>query len=178
VDIAIRAFALIADKSPEAEFHIYGGGKQSRILETLIAELGLQERVFVKGSRTLQQVAEIMENCDLGVVSKRSDGFGNEAFSTKILEFMCLDVPVIVPETAIDRYYFNDSIVKFFRANDEESLAEAVLQMIENPGQRQELVRNAREFIKGYTWEKNKSVYLDLVDSLVSHAGRQVTAKG
>jgi len=178
VDIAVRAFALIADKYPQAEFHIYGGGKNAGFLGSLIAELRMQERVFLKGGRTLHEISSIIENCDLGVVSKRSDGFGNEAFSTKILEFMALDVPVIVPETAIDRYYFNDSIVEFFRANDEKSLAEAMLQMIENPGKRQELVRNAREFIQGYTWEKNKSVYLDLVDSLVSHAGRQVTAKG
>jgi glycosyltransferase involved in cell wall biosynthesis len=178
VDLAVRAFALIADKSPEAEFHIYGDGDQADFLKTLIAELSLQERVFLKGSRSLEEIAVIMENSDLGVVSKRKDGFGNEAFSTKIFEFMSLDVPVIVPETAIDRYYFNDSLVKFFQANDEKSLAEAMLQLIKNPGLRQELVRNAREFVKGHTWEKNKRIYLDLVDSLVPPAGRQVTAKG
>jgi glycosyltransferase involved in cell wall biosynthesis len=175
VDIAIRALALIADKCPEAEFHIYGGGVQTEYLKTLIVELNLQDRVLMMGGRTLQEVAVIMENSDLGVVPKRSDGFGDEAFSTKIFEFMSLDVPVIVARTTIDRYYFNDSLVKFFQPNDEKSLAAAMQQMIENPGQRKELVRNAREFIQGYTWERNKSVYLDLVDSLT---GRQVTAKG
>jgi glycosyltransferase involved in cell wall biosynthesis len=178
VDLAIRAFALIADKSPEAEFHIYGGGDQADFLKTLIADLNLQERVFLNGGRTLQEIPSIMENSDLGVVPKRSDGFGNEAFSTKIFEFMSVDVPVIVSETAIDRFYFNDSVVKFFQANDEKSLADAMLQLIKNPRMRQELVRNSREFIKGYTWEKNKAIYLDLVDSLVPQPGRQVTAKG
>jgi glycosyltransferase involved in cell wall biosynthesis len=168
VDIAIRALALIADTRPEAEFHIYGGGIQTEYLKTLIAELNLQERVLLKGGRTLQEIAVIMENSDLGVVPKRSDGFGDEAFSTKIFEFMSLDVPVIVARTTIDSYYFNDSLVKFFQANDEKSLAEAMLRLIENPGQRQELVRNTREFIKGYTWERNKGIYLDLVDSLLA----------
>jgi len=177
VDIAIRALALIADKCPEAEFHLYGGGDQLEYLKTLIAELNLQERVFSMGSRPLQEIAEIMENSDLGVVPKRSDGFGDEAFSTKIFEFMAEDVPVIVSNTTIDRYYFNDSVVKFFEANDEKSLAEAMLQLIKHPEQRQELVRNAREFIKDYTWDKNKGIYLDLVDSLVAQNGRQVTAK-
>jgi glycosyltransferase involved in cell wall biosynthesis len=172
LDIAIRAFAMIADQCPEAQFDIYGGGDQTEFLKGLIAELGLQGRVFINGGRTLQQISDILENCDLGVVSKRSDGFGNEAFSTKIFEFMALDVPVIVPETTIDRYYFNDCIVKFFKANDDKSLAEAMLQMIKNPAQREELVRNSREFIKGYTWEKNKGIYLDLVDSLVAQPGR------
>ncbi len=90
---------------------------------------------------------------------------------------MSVDVPVIVPETAIDRYYFNDSVVKFFQANDEKSLAEAMLLLIDNPGLRQELVRNAREFIEGYSWEKNKDIYLGLVDSLVASSGRRVVAK-
>jgi glycosyltransferase involved in cell wall biosynthesis len=177
VDIAVRAFALIADQCPEAEFHLYGGGDQVDYLRTLIAELKLQERVFLKGGRKLQEIAVIMENSDLGVVPKRNDGFGNEAFSTKIFEFMVEDVPVIVSSTAIDRYYFNDCVVKFFEANNEKKLTEAMLQLIRHPEQRQELVRNAREFIKDYTWEKNKGIYLDLVDSLVARSGRQVPAK-
>jgi glycosyltransferase involved in cell wall biosynthesis len=178
VDIAVRAFALIAGKIPEAEFHIYGTGDQSALLAGLVTKLNLQERVLLKGSRTLQEIAGIMENCDLGVVSKRSDCFGNEAFSTKIFEFMALDVPVVVPNTAIDTYYFNQSVVKFFQANDETSLADAMLEMVRNPQERQELVRNAHEFIKGYTWDKNRSIYLNLVDSLVARAGNPVTAKG
>lgn len=177
VDIAVRAFALIADQCPQAEFHLYGGGDQVDYLRTLIAELNLQARVYIKGGRKLQEVAVIMENSDLGVVPKRNDGFGNEAFSTKIFEFMAEDVPVIVSSTAIDRYYFNDSVVKFFEANNEKKLAEAMLQLINHPEERQELVRNAREFIKDYTWEKNKGIYLDLVDSLVARSGRQVPAK-
>ena len=178
LDLAIRAFAQIANKTPQTEFHIYGGGDQAEFLKTLIAELHLQERVFLKGGRTLQEIAVIMENSDLGIVSKRSDGFGNEAFSTKIFEFMSVDVPVIVPETAIDRYYFNDSVVKFFQANDEKSLAEAMLLLINNPELRQELVRNARKFIESYTWERNKEIYLSLVDSLVAPGDRlQASAK-
>jgi len=177
VDIAVRAFALIADQCPQAEFHLYGGGDQVDYLKKLIAELNLQERVYIKGGRKLQEVAVIMENSDLGVVPKRNDGFGNEAFSTKIFEFMAEDVPVIVSSTAIDRYYFNDCVVKFFEANNEKKLAEAMQQLINHPEERQELVRNAREFIREYTWEKNKGIYLNLVDSLVARSGRQVPAK-
>jgi glycosyltransferase involved in cell wall biosynthesis len=178
VDIAVRAFGKIAGRVPQAEFHIYGSGEQLDALAALIEELNLRGRVMLQGSRSLQEIAEIMENSDLGVVAKRSDCFGDEAFSTKIFEFMSEDVPVIVPNTTIDRYYFNDSVVRFFQANDDERLAEAMLEMIQNRQVREELVRNAHEFIKGYTWDKNRSVYLNLVDSLVARAGNPVTAKG
>jgi glycosyltransferase involved in cell wall biosynthesis len=88
-----------------------------------------------------------------------------------------MGTPVIVPETMIDRYYFNDSVVKFFRANDEKSLAEAMQLLINDQGLRQNLARNAREFVEGYTWERNKYIYLDLVDSLVAPGGRPAVAK-
>ena len=62
----------------------------------------------------LERVAETMATVDLGVVPKRNDSFGNEAFSTKIMEFMAMGVPVLVSNTRIDQHYFNERLVHFF----------------------------------------------------------------
>ena len=67
-----------------------------------------------------------MANADLGVVPKRADIFGNEAYSTNILEFMSLGVSVVVADTKIDKYYFSDSVVKFFHSGNEEDLAKLI----------------------------------------------------
>jgi glycosyltransferase involved in cell wall biosynthesis len=173
VDIAIRAFSIIEHEVPEAEFHIYGVGDQVDFLKTLIAELRLQDKVLLKGPVSLDQISSVIENADLGVVPKRKTSFGNEAFSTKILEFMVLGVPVIVPSTMVDQYYFNDSVVKFFHGNDEKSLADAMLLLIKNPELRQKLIRNANKFVAKYTWNENKNAYLDLVDALVNPSNGQ-----
>jgi glycosyltransferase involved in cell wall biosynthesis len=167
LDIAIRAFGRIKDQVPRADFHIYGEGEQLEFLKSLVTELGLQERVLFKAFLPFYEIRTVIENADLGIVPKRGESFGNEAFSTKILEFMALSVPVIVPETAIDRFYFNDSVAKFFTANDENSLAAAMLLMIESPELRAKFVHNADEFICKYTWDENKDAYLNLVDSLL-----------
>jgi glycosyltransferase involved in cell wall biosynthesis len=137
----------------------------------------LENRVFLKGTKALHEIASVIENADLGVVPKRKNSFGNEAFSTKILEFMSLGVPVVVPDTAIDSYYFNDSVVKFFQANDERSLADAILLMIKNPELRQKFIRDASEFVSKYSWDVNKGTYLNLVDSLVRSPNGRVTAE-
>ena len=177
IDIAIRALALIRDQVPQAEFHIYGSGEQLNPLKALVEDLGLEKRVFLMGTKPLHEISSVIENADLGVVPKRSNSFGNEAFSTKILEFMSLGVPVVVPDTAIDSYYFNNSVVKFFHANDEKSLADAILLMIKNPELRQKFSRDAAEFVLKYSWDMNKDTYLNLVDSLVQSSNGRVTVE-
>jgi glycosyltransferase involved in cell wall biosynthesis len=166
LDIAIRAFAAIKDAAPEAEFQICGVGPAEEALRSLAVSLGLNGRVRLDGAREIREIASLMENADLGVVPKRNDPFGDEAFSTKILEFMAMGVPVLVADTKIDRYYFNDSIVQFFRAGDEASLSESMLRLIMDRGRRGDLARNASQFINSNDWESNKSAYLDIVDRL------------
>jgi len=166
VDIAIRAFHLIRNEVPNAEFHVHGTGTARDSLLQLVADLGLGDRVFIKDSVPLLEIAGVIENADLGVVPKRKDPFGTEAFSTKTLEFMSLGVPLIVSDTAVDTYYFNDSVVTFFHDEDEHDLARCMLTMYKHPEFRRELAANALEFVKKYSWAARKDFYLSLVDSL------------
>ncbi len=77
---------------------------------------------------------------------KRADNFGNQAFSTKILEFMILGVPVIASKTKVDMYYFNDSLLEFFDSGDENSLAQKIIYLYNNKQRRIELTNNAFQF--------------------------------
>jgi glycosyltransferase involved in cell wall biosynthesis len=174
LDIAIRAFDSIKELVPQADFHIYGTGEALPRLKEMVVELGLGDRVLIKGALSIDKISAVIENADLGIVPKRKDGFGNEAFSTKILEFMSLGLPAIIPDTMVDRYYFNDSVAKFFIANDEGSLAAAMLELITHSEIREHLIRNASEFVKSYTWGVNQSTYLELIEGLTE---KRVAAK-
>ena len=166
VDIALRAFQKVSARAPEAEFHIYGDGNVKQALMDLSAELGLDGVVRFFDPVPVREIARIMAEADLGVVPKRADSFGNQAYSTKIMEFMSLGVPVIVSETKIDRYYFNDSVVRFFPSGNHEALAEAMLQMIGNPELRRQMAARASAYAADNSWEKRKVDYLNLVDSV------------
>jgi glycosyltransferase involved in cell wall biosynthesis len=168
LDVAIKAFAKIKNQVPEAEFHIYGDGTEKSSLEQLIYEGDLEKRILLKGMMPIYEMATVMASADLAIVPKRANGFGNEAFSTKILEFMMLGVPLIISETKVDRYYFNDSIVQFFKAEDENDLARCMLLLIGDKEERERLVANASKFIENYTWDKKKDDYLNLVDRLTN----------
>jgi glycosyltransferase involved in cell wall biosynthesis len=169
LDVAIRAFAKIKNLVPEADFHIRGGGPAMESLEALVKELHLEDRVLFLPGMAMWDIAQVMEDADLAVVPKRKDMFGNEAFSTKTLEFMSLGVPLLVADTAVDLYYFNDEIVTFATSGDQNDFAAKMVQLIRSPALRQKQVQNADEFIKLNSWDVRKDEYLHLVDSLTGN---------
>ena len=165
VDIAIKACAIIKNKV-SAEFHIYGEGGSFVSLQNLIQELGLQDMVFLKGSLPIYEVANKMANADLGIEPKRNELFSGNALSTKIMEFMTLSIPVIVSDTRIHRYYFNNSAVTFFKPDDEHDLARCMLLLINDADLRTEMCQNNSRFVEDFVWSKRKEEYLKLVDQI------------
>jgi glycosyltransferase involved in cell wall biosynthesis len=168
LDIAIKAFGLVAGKAENAQLWIYGEGPSKSFLEDLVVNLGLGDRVLINSCLPMKNIAGIMADADIGIIPKRNDAFGGQAFSTKTLEFMSLGVPIIVSRTEIDQYYFNDSVVKFFKPEDEEDLGRAMLEIIKGDDLRKTLIQNALEFVEDFSWEKRKGEYLGLIDRLTS----------
>ena len=177
LDIAIKALALVKEQIPSAEFHIYGCGQTKQSLRELSDSLGLNGQIVLQDTVPIEQIAEIMANADLGIVPKRNGPFGGEAFSTKILEFLTLGIPVIVADTKIDKFYFNDDVVRFFRSGDEVDLANAMRQMIADKALRERMAEQGNEFAQNFSWDNQKQKYFDLVDSLTGSKQYLFTAK-
>jgi glycosyltransferase involved in cell wall biosynthesis len=168
LDTAILAVALLRETIPEIEFHIYGTGTDERHFRFLSEELGLQPQVQFKGLVPMSSVAQAMAQADLGVEPKIRNPFSDEAFSTKIFEFMLLGVPVIASDTTVHKYYFEDSLLRFFHAGDVTDLADAVRQLYHNPELRRRYRERGLAYVKDYTWEKRGGAYLSLVDNLTA----------
>ena len=167
LDIAVKAFAIAHRDAPDMEFHIYGEGSAKSELERLVVELGLQGKVQLHSPLPLRAIAAVMADADLGVVPKRNDSFGGEAFSTKILEFMALGVPLLVADTRIDRHYFNDTLLRFFDSGNVESLAQAMLAAYRDRAAGAAMAANALVFARENSWGIKKHDYLAIVRKLV-----------
>jgi glycosyltransferase involved in cell wall biosynthesis len=179
LDIAIRAMQRLRTRLPDLEFHIYGDGNMKPALQALAQELGLNGQVRFFQPTSIHQIAKIMANADLGVVPKRADSFGNEAYSTKIMEFMALGVPVVVSSTRIDRHYFDDSVVRFFESGNSDALAEAIQDVLSDESRREVQVAQASAYVARNSWETRKADYLELVDSLCpTPGGRKAEDRG
>jgi len=169
LDVAVRSFAAIADQIPNAEFHIYGEGPERPALNTLSKSLGLDGRVRFHHTLPLREIAGVMASADLAVEPKRaSSAFGNEAASTKIMQFMALGVPVIASRTRVHSHYFDDSVVRFFESENESDLAASILALNRDSHHRETLTANAARYIQRNNWAIKKETYLRLVDHLIS----------
>lgn len=167
LDVAIRAFAKNAALFPCSEFHIYGEGPEKYNLIQLASQIGVGHRVLFHLPCPLREIAVISENADLGIIPKRNDGFGDEAFSTKSLEFMMLGVPIIISKTTVDQYYFNPDVVTFVDSVSVNDLADAMRRLMESKSARRAQAERASRFVEEYAWSAHRDDYLNLVDQLV-----------
>jgi glycosyltransferase involved in cell wall biosynthesis len=164
LDIAIRAFSNVRKVLPNCELHIYGDGNAKGALLALRDELRLEECVKFFNPIPLHDVAQVIANGDLGIVPKRADGFGNEAYSTKIMEFMSQGVPVVAARTKIDSLYFDESTVFFFEAGNHLQLASCVTLVLSDHGLVKKLTKNALQYVASNNWHRKQDQYFAIVD--------------
>lgn len=177
--IAIEALSHLKDEVPNLELHLYGGGGGKNMqahLEGVAARLGVSHMLKFCGGAKLRDIPQLIANADIGVVPKRADSFGNEAYSTKIMEFMAQGIPVVVSRTRIDSYYFDDNSVRFFPSGDARAMAQAILDVIRDPELRERLIQAGLDYVQRNNWDRSRNDYLDLVDSLTTETFEGVTA--
>jgi glycosyltransferase involved in cell wall biosynthesis len=167
LDLAIEVVAALRNVAPNLKLLIIGDGPEREKLKAMIDRAELGDRIRMEGLIPMESVAAIMANVDLGIVPKRSNSFGNEAFSTKIMEFMAMGVPVLISKTRIDQYYFDDSLVQFFESDNVADLAAKILNLMEDAPRREQLRSAGTQFISKNNWHVRKHQYFELVDTLV-----------
>lgn len=88
VSESIKAFNLIKNNHPDAQFHIYGSGSEKNNLLSLINQLELSEQVFIHDYTN--EVGRIFEESLFSVVTSNFEGF-----CLVITESMMMGTPVI-----------------------------------------------------------------------------------
>ncbi len=167
LDIAIHAFAMVATEIPCATLVIYGDGPARPGLKRLAEDLGVSARIEFHEIVPAHEIAKIMADSDVAIVPKKCDSaFGNEAASTKILDLMAVGTPVIAADTAVERYYFNDSVIRFFEAGNAGHLASRILELYRRPDIGRALSLNATQFIKTAAWLQSREQYLRIVTTI------------
>ena len=173
VDVAIEAFARVLKEIPDAEFHIYGEGPAKPYLAQLVLRLGLAHKVKLREMLPKKQIVEVMAQSDLAVEPKLiGSRFANETCSVKLLEFMALGIPVVASRTRVHEFYYANQMIKFYEADDEKELADAILTLFRDEALRRSLVSEALKYVQTNNWLIERERYRELVNRLQVVRGR------
>jgi glycosyltransferase involved in cell wall biosynthesis len=169
LDIAIEAVAQIRTMIPRLELRIIGAGEERNRLIKLRDERQLQESItFSDGFVPVEQIPAMIHDADVGLVPLRISSGTDIMLPTKLLEYVSVGIPCIVPKTGTICRYFDEQMVEFFEAENVDSLATAIVALYSDPEKRRRLAQQATErFGRKYTWSTQKTVYTNLVARLL-----------
>lgn len=164
-DLLIRAFGACAPLNPGWSLIIYGEGEQRLVLERLIEELQLKDRVSLPGQ--VREPVNHIWTADLFVLSSYT-----ECFPNALCEAMAIGLPVIATDcpsgpSEIIRHGVDGILV---RPNNSEALFAAMHALINDPDTRRQFGARAREVTERFALEK----VIGMWDALLQGVSRRV----
>jgi glycosyltransferase involved in cell wall biosynthesis len=166
VDLTIQAVSKLICIIPAIEFHIYGGGDDKQELVQLAEELRLQEYIHFYGFLPFDKLCPMLKEMDLGVIGNRKSIATDLMLPVKMLEYIALNIPVVVPRLQTVQYYFSNEMVSYFDPEDSDALAVSILTLYQNREKRDRQVRAARKFLDQFDWKIHQKDFLDLYSRL------------
>lgn len=136
----IKAFALVRQNRP-ARLVILGEGKERPKLEALVRQLKLDNDVSLPGFEP--NPFKFMKRASVFVLSSRFEGFG-----MVISEALTCGCPVVATDCPAGPYEILEGGKwgKLVSVGDVENLAEAILETIENPPDREKIKQRGMDF--------------------------------
>jgi len=122
VDVVVRAFAIAARKIPNLRLILLGGGSQAPLIQKLLFENELLDRVYLGGQAGYAQLPVYYRAADLYLSASHSDGS-----SVSLLEALACGLPVLVSDIPGNREWVTHGREGWlFPDGDAEALAEAI----------------------------------------------------
>jgi sugar transferase (PEP-CTERM/EpsH1 system associated) len=158
----LAAFARVSQTIPKAQLLIVGDGPLRSHLEARVRELGLRESVQFLG--TQDDIPRILSQMDVFVLASREEGL-----PMSVLEAMAAGVPVVAtPVGGVPQLIEHGKTGLLVPPGDSVTLANAVMQLIEDKENTFTMVQNATDLVATH-YDASDMVqrYEKLYDTLV-----------
>ena len=170
----LRAAAIVSSRRDDVDFVIAGEdksrtGENRRLLERMIDELELSQRVRITG--WADDVLALLRTFDVFVSASRSESFG-----IAMVEAMAGGVPVVATMTAGAREIIDaDKTGLLAPIGDAEVLAEAICQLLDDPAKRERLATDAQRMVSerfslGRMVARTEQVYQEVIERYLAGA--------
>ena len=165
-DLIIQAAARLVREIPNFELHIIGGGDDLEECKALSVSLGLVEYVHFHKGVPWNELAKKLELMDVGIVANRVNEATALMLPSKLIDYVVLGIPAIVPRLKAIEYYFSPRMVSYFEPENVDSMVETTVRVYKDKEAREQQSRNAKSFLEKYGWHNHqgglRGLYHDL----------------
>jgi len=169
IDTAIRSLSHLSKEILEnLEMRIAGEGPEEEDLKHLVMELGLQGSVKFLGTHPVEEIPELINQCDAGICPTASNELTEHSLSTKLLEFIYMDTPIVASRLKTYQKYFDDRCLAYFTPGDDRECSEKILSLINNRDLGKSLAGNAKMRYRELSWSIIKDRYHGVIKALMN----------
>jgi glycosyltransferase involved in cell wall biosynthesis len=155
VDLLIRASAMLRERIPPLNLHLWGRGDDLPKFRDLAKELGTESRVhFNPKGFDLLELPQHLRSMDVGVIGNRQNEATSLMLPVKLMEYVSLRIPAVAPRLRTIAHYFSDDMVAFYEPENLDSLAGTIHRLYRDPALRVRQASRAVEFLNRYGWEQ------------------------
>lgn len=145
-DMLIRAMSSIRQRVPNILYSIVGDGMERASLERLISECELTNNVELRGEPNDGELIECYQQCDLFVLPNRTVDGDFEGFGMVLVEAQACGRPVLAGDSGGTRETMQVGTTgRIVDCTRSEPLAEAIVDLLGDPAQRESMGHAARE---------------------------------
>lgn len=169
IDVMLRGFARAAQEAPDLRLLLLGGGSLSGMVQQMIEEYGLRDRIYLGGQVTQSSLPDLYRAADLYVSASHSDGS-----SVSLMEALGSGLPVLVTGIPSNREWVTEGEQGWlFPDNDHQALSRGILHALSRREQLAEVRLAARARAEEHAdWEKNFQVLLQAYRHAAAHSPR------
>ena len=174
VDLIVRAVARLKDAVPGIRARIVGDGDLVPRLRAIAREHGIGDRVSFDGPVPLDAMPAIISTAWIGAQPHRTDPLMRYSFSTKLLEWGSLGLPVITSATESVAREFTDEEMMLVPPGDLDAFCDRVLRAHADPDGLARLAGRGRAAAARFDWNAERERLLAAVsgDEARREAGR------
>jgi glycosyltransferase involved in cell wall biosynthesis len=156
-DLIIQAAAQLVREIPGFELHIIGSGDDLDECKQLSESLGITGHVHFHKGVPWDELARKLESMDVGIVANRVNPATDLMLPSKLIDYVVLGIPAIVPRLRAIEYYFSPVMVSYFEPESVESMVATTVRVYKDKEGRRQQAINAKAFLQEYGWHNDRN---------------------
>jgi glycosyltransferase involved in cell wall biosynthesis len=168
LDLAVMALRKLKHSVPNAELRIYG--RSTSFLEQVLDSVRnskLEQAVRHLGPKKLEEIAQAIRECDVGIIPNRRSIFTELNTPTRIFEYLSQGKPVIAPRAPGILDYFGPRELVLFELGDADDLATKIEYVFAHPDETLRMVERGQEVYLTHKWSSERSRFVSLANGLL-----------